>query len=149
MQDTVDFACQTDLDIHTIDEEPAYTKRASVTNQLDFVLSIKTTISEKMTRHLDRPASGIYPFPSLMVYPDDPLSVSLIPDVRSFYLRPVFVFLPEFYWPHIFPKGRPPCPNCSPSQERVVVNNWIQTRRVILDNQCADLLGFRYFTDTH
>lgn len=120
-------------------------KRASShLNQFEFIRDIKARITNAMRRNPDKAATGIYPFPQLMIYPDDPLTSSFVPDARSFYLRPVFVFVPEFYWPHIFPKGKPPCPNCTSAQERVVVNNWISPRRVVMEDQCADVLGFRY-----
>lgn len=151
---TTEKACQTVTKTETkstqtksiqkpIDSVPAQTNTRSI-NQLEFVSSIKTRISESMIRFTDKPAKGTYPFPDLMIFPKDPLNGVLIPNLKSFYLRPVFVFIPEFYWPQHFPNGRPPCPNCTSSQESVVVNNWISPRRVVLDDQCADLLGFRY-----
>lgn len=140
--ETMSKECQTTVcNTHTLKKPNVFDK------QCDFVSDIKMQISKSMVRPSNRAASGVYPFQQLMVIPKDPSIARFIPSINEYYLRPVFVFIPEFVWPHLFPKGRPPCPHCSAADEKVVVNNWIEPRQIILEDRCADLLGYRCHLD--
>lgn len=137
------IGCQTH-DTHLPPRILATSRTHTYVDQGEFVSSIKATVNDAMKRNWGKSASGTYPFSQLLIYPDDPTMCRTSPRLSNFYLKPVFVFIPEFVWPQLFPHGRPPCPNCSEEESHVIVNNWIQPRRITLEDRCGELLGYRY-----
>jgi len=112
-----------------------------VKNQAQFTEYIKGTVN-KAVKRVNRGIQGNYPFDNLFVYPKDP--TTFFPLVKRFYLRPVFVWVPEFFWPTAFSLGYPPCPNCQ-NAEHVRSKGWnTESRRAIMSDHCCDLICYRY-----
>lgn len=108
--------------------------------QSKFLGQIKAKISESAPNHV----IGKYPYDDLWVYPPIPTMLKTL-NVEDFHLRGVFVWIPEFTFPHAFPEGRPPCPRCK-TASHVIAKGFTQkeSRRGVLRDSCCDLLGFSY-----
>lgn len=113
---------------------------ASVENQVQFMEYVKKTISKAIKR-VNRGIQGSYPFDNLFIHPRDP--TTQFPLVERFYMRPIFVWVPEFFWPTAF-SSAPPCPNCK-NAEHVHSKGWnTESRRAIMRDRCCDLICYRY-----
>jgi len=112
----------------------------TLSGQQQFLARIKAKISESAPKHV----IGRFPYQSLWVHPSDPTMLKTL-NLEDHHLRSVFVWIPEFSFPHALPGGRPPCPRCK-TTAHVVVKGFTQkdSRRAILRDSCCDLLGYFY-----
>jgi len=112
-------------------------------HQERFLESIKKKISNATVRSKNGTKfKAAFPYSDLWVHPPDPTRG--FPDLQTYWLQPVFIWIPEFFWPDDFPKGRLPCPNCK-IDTHVTSEGWNKnTRYVILQDRCCRLLSFRY-----
>src|SRR5262249_34436430 len=112
-----------------------------VKNQAEFIEYVKKTINKAIKRE-NSGIKGSFPFDDLFVHPKNP--TTLFPLVERFYMRPVFVWVPEFFWPWAFPSGYPPCPTCQKT-EYIRSKCWnTESRRVVMADRCCDLICYRY-----
>ena len=108
-----------------------------------FIAEIKKKINNAVTRNISGAKFNTpYPFPDLWVYPPNPTAT--FPNRENYWLQPIFVWVPEYFWPDVFPKARVPCPNCG-IDTHVKSEGWNQNARIgILQDNCCRIISFRY-----
>jgi len=78
----------------------------------------------------------------MWIFPPNPTRG--FPDPKNYWIKPVFLWIPEYFWPEMFQKGRLPCPNCK-TDTNVTSEGWNPNcRSAIIQDQCCRILSFRY-----
>jgi len=106
-----------------------------MSGQRKFLQQDKSNISASAPKHV----IGTYPFNGLWVHPRDPTMLKTM-NLEDHHLRSIFVWIPEYSFPHALVEGRPPCPRCDTAKN--VIAKGFSSRRAILRDSCCDLLGY-------
>ncbi|KAJ3088821.1 hypothetical protein HK102_007837 [Quaeritorhiza haematococci] len=103
--------------------------------QSDFIETVKAAAKQLMDQHQEVP-----------FWFEPPNSAFDYPKKDAFTVKKVFVWVPEFQFPKMYPNNNlPASPTCDPkARAKVTREAWSRPRRVVMDDQCCYILCYRY-----